>query len=226
MKTWKQSHPKLLQGALSFCHDEYYHHFVDAFRYCRENRTQKDNLGFPESPCWIPPHKSIPKGAIGVQWSVSKPKQDGGHVQIIMRSSDKDGNPRKRKRRKTGEEYDSKEYSYYKVYLHNMSLFARGVPTVSHQTVYDNDKLKEVRWTASHLCSVPNCFRPSHIIREPHAVNLSRQMCYTEICLHTPRCMRTIARGKREIQAVIDSNKFEGDDNIDLPASQLSQTFF
>ena len=216
---------KILQGAVSFCHDTYYSQFVRAWQYCRDNKTLMSVPDRDGDDCWIPPVKTVKKGSSGIQWSVTNPNKTG-HVQINIRSAEKGAQKRTRTCLKTGKVYTTFEYKHYKVYLHHLSLFARGVPTLSHQDVVGSDgKVKSVRWTASHLCSTPNCFRPSHILREPHAINVSRQLCHTEMCPHTPKCKRTLQRVLDIISGVINDNKSPSTSN-DLPLDELSQTFY
>lgn len=54
----------------------------------------------------------------------------------------------------------------------------------------------------SHLCNVPNCFNPAHLVSENFQQNNSRKGCVAQIfcsvhghlivdtCLHTPKCIR------------------------------------
>jgi hypothetical protein len=48
------------------------------------------------------------------------------------------------------------------------------------------------RHTLSHLCNRRACYRPDHIVFEPHVYNLSRGACNAELCKraqHNPPCI-------------------------------------
>lgn len=48
-------------------------------------------------------------------------------------------------------------------------------------------------YTASHLCGIPRCIRPDHLVWEPHWYNVWREGCHrwdsSVMCPHKPECL-------------------------------------
>jgi hypothetical protein len=98
--------------------------------------------------------------------------------------------PRFKKRKSRGKEYDQKYYPRKAMYLHHLGYL------VSHRAPVADPK---ATWDFSHRCHDRACFSPDHIVYERHMLNLDRQFCAkdrrgTECSEHKPSCLFSKSR--------------------------------
>ena len=84
-------------------------------------------------------------------------------------------------------------------YLHHLILLYNNIRII--------DKKASVKFTISHTCGNSKCFNIEHLTVEPHRINLSRNQCHTQICIHSPKCLRSRATVIKHISAIIDQFK-------------------
>jgi hypothetical protein len=114
-----------------------------------------------------------------VRWQVPK-RGENGQVLYAVRKVTRDRESR------------TKVYKKLTLYLHHLAVYL-GNPISLSRAEEGQGKLS---WEMSHLCGNPSCYNPAHLVHEPHAINLDRIGCFTEGCVHFPKCQ--VSKKQRE----------------------------
>jgi len=166
--------------------------------------TRKDQY---DEKCWILKKTRKPiflENGTKIQLEVN---QDGyGKVNLTTTRLDDGGKPvmRDYTHNETGKKAKRKDTREEQMYLHHLAYLHRtyGTPEFLKRSSSE----PESRHTLSHLCNRRACFKPDHIVFEPHVYNLSRGACNAELCnraQHSPRC---ITHQNSVVQTVAELN--------------------
>jgi len=98
-----------------------------------------------------------------------------------------------------------KVYTNHAIFVTHLAYLKKQGPVYSTRRHKRRDKTIALRYDISHLCSKRTCFNASHLTQEPHNVNMSRQKCFQEICLHSPKCIQTKDDVSKQLQEFISS---------------------
>lgn len=113
--------------------------------------------------------------AKGCWISTSRGQQHGGHCQMAPLF------PRARTRAANG--LGPQTTKRMPQLLHRLSIRAWGTWNQLRHLLEDG-------WEASHLCHEPGCFRPDHLVVEPHLANMHRRRCAAgQVCPCVPACL-------------------------------------
>jgi hypothetical protein len=131
-------------------------------------------------------------GAANVEGFQLEKTEDGyNRARWLVPKVGADGQPVKRARKVSGNRTSMCQvYTKHTMYLHHLAKLCKNRPLYKSRLHDTPSGRKWIPYTVSHRCSNPACFRPSHLIVEPHRVNISRQRCPGgELCPHVPRCL-------------------------------------
>jgi hypothetical protein len=158
---------------------------------CRARNETVTFTDDPEDTCWVP--GTAVRGASGGNVEINR--HGYYRVRFLMDKDPQHDTPRTfQRRRRDGTAYSATRKDRKKggIYLTHLTLLATGELLVQHRAHRIDGSFQNVRYSVSHLCGNRACFRPTHLVCEPHVVNLSRIPCAKEYCAHKYACLKSM----------------------------------